>query len=106
MARTSLLLQVQLCTFPAGHTAVYSREHLFTDPFYADCQIRFASVTLSVGDPVEVQAFGRIRPGVVVGIGSSKVRVLYARNSSGEKHERAFAAAEFAPSVFDAAARV
>ena len=45
-----------------------------------------------VGDLVEVQAFGYWRPGVVVGLGRTRVRVRYQRNLHGREDTRSFVA--------------
>jgi hypothetical protein len=58
---------------------------------------RAVTHTYRVGDLVEVDAFGRWRPGTVVRIGKSRVRAEFVRNAQGETDERAFGALSVRP---------
>jgi len=52
------------------------------------------------GDHVHVNAFGKWRPGVVVKVGRTRVKVRYARSVGGAmEHERSFEAADVFASV-------
>lgn len=67
----------------------------YSDPI----SVEKVTMHLEVDTLVMVQAFGRLRPGVVTNLGRTKVRVSFMQNQQGGMGERSFGAWELSPAV-------
>jgi uracil-DNA glycosylase len=60
----------------------------------AGATVQPVQLTVSVGQAVQVWAFGRPRPGVVTGLGRTRIEVEFQQNAQGTRSTRKFPVAD------------
>lgn len=95
MALTLTHFEVEGHRFESRDSAERGRAWLKSIP--TDARVIDVQTTYTVGQQVEVSAFGRWRPGTITKLGRTKVTVQYQRNQQGTLATRAFGAIEVRP---------